>query len=297
MHAHARSEWLRKHPCIEVLATVWREEIQLTGPEFTREFISGVLGDERSGGLREVIRAVHGLARILRDQISGDAWRVLQEIHQSVENFEIRDDYPSAGVQELLDSLVLAFAAFAGLASDSMPRGQAWRFLDIGRRIERAAFVVQLQRDTLVDPAADPVLLEAVLEIADSLQTYRRRYLTHWETQAIADLLLADETNPRSAAYQIALVSDHLATLPRDAARPNTHQDQRIILKLRTSIELANLAEICSAPPEARREGLDTFLSNILEQLRDLTDTITQMYFSHATVSQVLTDGRKEAAL
>jgi uncharacterized alpha-E superfamily protein len=178
-----------------------------------------------------------------------------------------------------------------------MPRGQAWRFLDIGRRIERAAFVVQLQRDTLVDPGVDPVLLEAVLEIADSLQTYRRRYLTHWETQAIADLLLADETNPRSAAYQIALVGDHLATLPRDTARPNTHLDQRIILKLRTSIELANLAEICSGPAEERHDAFDAFLSDILEQLRDLTDAITQMYFSHATVSQVLTDIRKEAAL
>jgi uncharacterized circularly permuted ATP-grasp superfamily protein/uncharacterized alpha-E superfamily protein len=282
---------------IEVLSAVWRDELHLAGAELTSEFMSGILGDVRSGGLREVIKSVHSLARILRDQISGDAWRVLQEIHERVEDFQIRDDYPSAGVQELLDSLVLAFAAFTGLASDSMPRGQAWQFLDIGRRIERAAFVAQLQRDTLVESSADPVLFEAILEIADSLQTYRRRYLTHWDTQAIADLLLADETNPRSALYQIALIGDHLATLPRDAARPNTHQDHRLILKLRTLIELANLTEICSAPSGSRREALNVFLSDILDQLRAITDAITQMYFSHATVSQVLADGRTEAAL
>jgi uncharacterized circularly permuted ATP-grasp superfamily protein/uncharacterized alpha-E superfamily protein len=281
---------------IEALSAAWREEIHLSGAEFTREFVSGVLGDARSGGLRGVVRSVHDLARILRDQISADAWRVLQEIHRAVEDFQIRDDYPSAGVQELLDRLVLAFAGFAGLASDSMPRGQAWRFLDVGRRIERSDFVVQLLRDTLVNPGADPVLLEAVLDITESSQTYRRRYLTHWETHAIVDLLLADEANPRSAAHQIKSIGDHLATLPRDTAYPSTHQDQRIILKLRASVELANMVEICSALPGCRRDRLNAFLSDILDQVRSLTDSITQLYFSHALVSQVLGEVRREAA-
>ena len=281
----------------EALAAAWHQAIRLpAGAELTREVISGVLGEARGGGLRGVVTSVHGLARILRDHICADAWRVLQQTHRTIENFEIRDDYPSAGVPELLDDLVLAFAAFAGLASDSMPRGQAWRFLDIGRRIERSAFVVRLLRDTLVDSGADPGLLEAILEIADSSQTYRRRYLTRWETHAVADLLLADETNPRSVAHQLALIGGHLATLPHDAARPNMHQDQRIVLRLRTSIELANLAEVCSVAPGGRRDALNSFLSDILGQVRSLADAIAQMYFSHATVSRVHGEVREEAA-
>jgi uncharacterized circularly permuted ATP-grasp superfamily protein/uncharacterized alpha-E superfamily protein len=282
---------------IEVLSTAWHQEIRLpAGAEFTREVITGVLGEANGAGLRGVVTSVHGLARILRDHISADAWRVLQEIHRTVEKFEIRDDYPSLGVPELLNDLVLAFAAFAGLVSDSMPRGQAWRFLDIGRRIERAAFVARLLRDTLVDPGADPVLLEALLEIADSSQTYRRRYFTHWETHAVADLLLADETNPRSVAHQLALIDDHLATLPRDQARRNMHPDHRIVLRLRSSIELADLAAVCSVAAGGRRDALDSFLSDILGQVRSLADAIAQMYFSHATVSRVHGDVRKEAA-
>ncbi len=280
---------------IQVLSAALGKETEISGSEITREFVGGLLGDAGNGGLPEVIRSVHGLARILRDQISVDAWRVLQEIHQMVEGFEVREDYPVAGLPELLDRMVLSFAAFAGLTSDSMPRGQAWRFLDMGRRIERTEFVVQLLRATLVDCSADAVLFEALLEIADSLLTYRRRYLTRWETQAIADLLLADETNPRSAAYQVTLIGEHLATLPRDATRPNTSQDQRLVLKLRTSIELADLEEICTPSPEGQCDGLSEFLTDITGQLRALTDAITQMYFSHAMVSQVLTDVRKEA--
>ena len=68
-----------------------------------------------------------------------------------------------------------------------------------------------------------------------------------------------------------------------------------MVLKLRTSIELADLEEICTPSPEGQCDGLSAFLSDITAQLRALTDAITQMYFSHAMVSQMLTDVRTEA--
>jgi uncharacterized alpha-E superfamily protein len=167
-----------------------------------------------------------------------------------------------------------------------MTRGQAWRFLDIGRRIERAAFVSRFLRDSLVEPDTDPVLLEAVLEIGDSSLTYRRRYLTHLETHAVADLLLADETNPRSVAFQLASIDLHLAALPRDISHPDRSHDQRLLLKLRTSIQLADFVELCSVPAGREREEFHMFLSGILEQIAQLSEAIAQLYFSHAMVSQ-----------
>ena len=165
---------------------------------------------------------------------------------------------PASGVLELLDNLIVTLAAFVGLASDSMTRGQAWRFLDIGRRVERVSFISQFLQDTLVEADGDPVLLEAVLEIADSSLTYRRRYLTHLETHAIADLLLADESNPRSVAFQLALIDQHLAALPRDISHPDRNYDQRLLLKLRTSIQLADFVELCSVAAGPPARGIST---------------------------------------
>jgi uncharacterized circularly permuted ATP-grasp superfamily protein/uncharacterized alpha-E superfamily protein len=274
---------------IEVLAAEWPEGVHApTDPEFTAEFINRVLGDDHGKGLRGVANSIHGLARALRDRISADSWRVLQEIHQMVFDFEIHSSRPSSGVLELFDRLIVELSAFAGFAADSMTRGQAWRFLELGRRIERTAFVTQLLRDSLADGNNDPVLLEAILEIADSSLTYRRRYLTRLETHALVDLLLADETNPHSAAFQLNLVGEHLATLPRDAASLGTHQDQRIVLKLRTSIQLADLSALCAPTSEEARAGLNALLSEVLDQVRSLADAIAQLYFSHAKVSRML---------
>jgi uncharacterized circularly permuted ATP-grasp superfamily protein/uncharacterized alpha-E superfamily protein len=280
---------------VQGLASACRAKpIRSTGSELERKFINAMLGETNGVDLRGAVANLHRLARVLRDTISTDAWRILQEIYRAVSNFKPGPTEPAAGVLELLDNLIVTLAAFAGLAADSMTRGQAWRFLDMGRRIERAAFVSQFLRDTLVEPGADPVLLEAVLEIADSSLTYRRRYMTLLETHAVADLLLADDTNPRSVAFQLALIDQHLVALPRDTSHPDRNYDQRLLLKMRTSIQLADFVDLCSEPAGRKRQEFHLLLSEILDQIGQLSETIAQLYFSHAVVSREISGLRQE---
>jgi uncharacterized alpha-E superfamily protein len=280
---------------VQVLASACRSKpLRSTGAELEREFIEAMLGKAKDEGLRGSVVNLHRLARVLRDTISTDAWHILQESYRAVSTFKTAPADPVSGVLELLDYLVVTLAAFTGLASDSMTRTQAWRFLDIGRRIERAAFIAQFVRDTLVEPGTDPVLLEAVLEIADSSLTYRRRYMTHLETHAVADLLLADETNPRSVAFQFAVIDQHLAALPRDMSHPDRNIDQRLLLKLRTSIQLADFLELCSVPSGREHEEFYALLSGVMEETGQLSEAIAQLYFSHAVVSQEITGMREE---
>jgi uncharacterized circularly permuted ATP-grasp superfamily protein/uncharacterized alpha-E superfamily protein len=281
---------------IRVLTAAWPQgPLPWDGASLSEEFVQGVLGDFQSAGLRGTIAYLHGLARSLRNRASADVWRILLESHNSVSNFQINANDPGTGLAELLDSLVANFAGFVGLAADSMTRGQAWRFLDLGRRIERVVFVARLLRDTLIEPGADPALLESVLEIADSNLTYRRRYFTHLETHAVVDLLLADETNPRAVAFQLAAVDQHLATLPRDASDPSRNTDQRLLLKLRTSIQLCDLMEFCVVPEGYDRRGLGALLFETLEQTGQLSAAIASLYFSHTDVSRKLGEASPEA--
>lgn len=280
---------------IEMLTSAWRpKSFESVGPELEREFIKEMLGEVKGEGLCSSVANVHRLARILRDTISIDAWRILQEIYNTVSKYKLSPKEPAAGLLELLNSLIVTLAAFVGLASDSMTRGQAWRFLDMGRRVERASFITRLLRDTIVDPVVDPVLLEAVLDIADSSLTYRRRYLTHLETHAIADLLLADESNPRAVAYQLARIEQHLNALPRDTAHPDRNYDQRLLLNLRASIQLADFVELSCMPPDAGWDGFETLLSDILDQTNLLSEVIAQLYFTHDVMSVEISGIREE---
>jgi len=207
----------------------------------------------------------------------------------------------------LLNQMVLRLAAFAGLTMESMTRGHGWRFLDMGRRLERALQLVNLLRHTLArkdeggrikeeqeegsgpihptsfifHPSQEGPLLEAVLEIADSSMTYRRRYLAELQAAPVLDLLLSDHTNPRSLLFQMEALADHVEHLPRDQSRPHLDPEKRIVLVALTSLRLADIESLCQASKDGSREALDHLLGDMEKQLPAFCDTITRSYLSH----------------
>ncbi len=129
--------------------------------------------------------------------------------------------------------------ALAGLAMESTVRGPSWRFLDLGRRLERAYLLLALLEATvtraLPGGVAEPVY-ETVLAACESLVAYRRRYRSDLALDALCDLLLADDTNPRALAFQLDRLSEDIAALPtrrpasstrRRSPRPNTSSSRR----------------------------------------------------------------------
>ena len=122
-------------------------------------------------------------------------------------------------------------------------------------------------------------LLDALLTVADSSITYRSRYLTNLQPTPVLDLLLVDGTNPRSVAFQLTRIVEHLGAVPgvEDLALPTAAQ--RIARRLGTDVDLADPEALCRSP---RRAELGGFLARIAEDATRLSDVITSLYLSHA---------------
>ena len=181
---------------------------------------------QRTGSVRENIDRLWRTASVVRDRISIDSWKVLSRVRR--DSLAGRSPSPPlpgrvADVLPHLDTLIFDLSAFAGLGMESMTRGPGWRFLDMGRRVERAAAAIQVIGGTLAAPRphafANGVrpdaqrLEEMLLEIADSSMTYRNRYPGVLEAAPLIDLLVIDETNPRSIGFQFAALAEHVAAL------------------------------------------------------------------------------------
>ena len=96
-----------------------------------------------------------------------------------------------------------------------MTRNDGWRFLSIGRHLERLSFVATTLDEVAVEgAAAEPALLDWLLDLSDSLITYRSRHMHAPEWQGVLDLLLFDGQNPRSALFQLAKLDKHVQLLP-----------------------------------------------------------------------------------
>jgi len=241
------------------------------------------------GTLRAGLRATLRAGRLVRDRISTDTWRALAALDDEV---QARDDElardPLGTLHDVLNRVIVRLAAFSGQVMESMTRGQAWRFLDLGRRVERAMTLVTLLRGTVTERCArEGPLLEAVLEIADSVMTYRRRYLATLQAAPVSDLLLTDETNPRSVVYQMEAITSHIATLPNALDGLRTPQ-QRIALGVLTDLKLADIDRLCATDEHGDRARLSALLVDLATRIPALSDSLSDRYLNHATVSRHL---------
>src|SRR5208282_5747719 len=108
-----------------------------------------------------------------------------------------------------LNVIIIDMSAFSGMEMENMTRGLGWRFLEFGRRLERASRIVQWVRAGICPEIRSNALLEPLLEISDSVMTYRRRYFAGVQVSSVLELLILDEGNPRSLAFQLAALREH----------------------------------------------------------------------------------------
>jgi uncharacterized alpha-E superfamily protein len=183
----------------------------------------------------------------------------------------------------------MILSAFSGLGSENMIRGPEWHFLDMGRRIERALHTAFLLQNTLVESSEqEGSVLDALLEVGDSVITYRTRYLTRLQCAPVVDLLLTDDTNPRAVIYQLVKLANHVERLPRDRTMPSLTTAERLTLRMLTTIRLAQVDLLCQVDRCGRRDQLDSLLQELRTDLPALSETITHHYLSHAEPTQHL---------
>jgi uncharacterized alpha-E superfamily protein len=181
-----------------------------------------------------------------------------------------------------LNRMITDLAAFSGMVMENMTRGHGWRFLDIGRRLERSLNLTSLMNSSLGPGSFHAGMLEPLLEIADSTMTYRRRHFAEPQLPPVIELLLADATNTRSLAFQLMALADHAAQLPRDRKAPSPTREERAIAHAIDSLEKADFDALGQPRADGTLPELVALLRSLDEDLRGLSDVITYYYFSHA---------------
>lgn len=250
-----------------------------------RELLAYLLDSKRAGSVRFNVNALIVAGRNVRDRLSDDTLRVMNAVAE-----ELGELTNLGAALEATERLILLLSAFAGLCAENMTRSPGWRFIDMGRRIERGIVTLELLMGIgVAEQEPGPSLWEMMLAITDSAITYRRRYQSRVETAAVLDLLLHDESNPRSVGYQLVCLQDHVVNLPvkPDAARRSP--EERLVLEAVTALRLTDMDSLTQlARTEDRREALGDLLVRLESLLLALSDSIRNSYFEHIAAPQQL---------
>jgi uncharacterized circularly permuted ATP-grasp superfamily protein/uncharacterized alpha-E superfamily protein len=263
-------------------------------PDRAADLAALIFDADTQGTLADTLGSVHRVARAIRDRLSSDTWRVITSLDQ-----EIKEARTWAGVvnttgavSSLLDRLVALLAGLSGLVMDSMSRGHGWRFLDMGRRLERAvSLALTIDATVTSAQASEALVLESLLEAADSAITYRRRYLASLNAAAVLDLLLTDPTNPRSVVFQLGALLEHVVKLPhlpgraQDGIESAIAQGADALLSRLEEVSVRRLAEVDA---DARRPELVAMMAELARELPALSDALTESYLNHAMQARQL---------
>ncbi len=158
--------------------------------------------DESWQSIATINRRAREIGEGSRDRLSADMVRLLEA------------PFPThRGMLERAGSLQRRYAAIAGLSAEHMGRTAAWRFHDLGRRIERAMAMARAIR-LFGMPGASPDDLSVLLDLADSQISYRQRYPSGIARVPVMDLVALDPGNPRSLAFSAERIAQRLAELP-----------------------------------------------------------------------------------
>jgi uncharacterized circularly permuted ATP-grasp superfamily protein/uncharacterized alpha-E superfamily protein len=233
--------------------------------------------------LPQTLGHVHRIAGLTRDRLSLEAWRTLNTFYG---DGRWQAQARPTTIGECLDQIdagLAAIAAFNGLTHENMTRNFGWSFLDMGRRTTRALNMSHMLCTVLESASADQddgADLLFALELADCFITYRSRYRLKPMIAPVLDLLIVDESNPRSLGYQLAALSKHIDTLPQTGDVGGRTEVQRHALGMLNDVRLADLLQLADHDGKGRRTTLMTLLQAQTERIPQLSDAITRRYFS-----------------
>ncbi len=234
-------------------------------PAHVLKFLTSLVHDPSArGGIPSLIRSLLLNAAAARDRLSDDTWRFFNRLEGIVHIAPGEPDVPE--LLRTLDTLVLHLSAFAGMQAENMTRGQGWRFLEVGRRIERALGGLKLLRTAASEGPGESPLLDPLLETCDSVMTYRRRHFSRPQLGGVIDLIFHDPTNPRSTAYQIAVLDQEIARFAGDPEYGLLPKIREHLLAQEQRFNDPDLPDF-----DAFSHSLETF-----------ADMLTQHYFSHS---------------
>jgi uncharacterized circularly permuted ATP-grasp superfamily protein/uncharacterized alpha-E superfamily protein len=252
-----------------------------------------IVHDQNLGGsVRTNIEAMLKCADNSKELLSSDTLRVINDIRDALSelSLDLSGDFASAP-EEALDPLVTGLMALSGLANESMVRDFGWRFMDIGRRLERAVKTIAIVKSLVVPVVSETeqnVLLQSLLLSVEALISYRRRYRARIGVQSSLDLVMMDTSNPRSLLYQLERLNEHVQCLPRtNQSRRELSVEERATLKAESLIKLSLLTEL-SSREEGNRVHLKQTLDTLSEYLSNINNLISDRYFDHRQVSQQL---------
>jgi uncharacterized alpha-E superfamily protein len=234
---------------------------------------------DNPNSLRNLTHRARENARGVQDHITKELWECLNGFYHKVNSPDVERAIERSEQIVMLSSLLDHCMLFNGVADVTMPRGQGWDYMMIGKLIERAVQTIDIlnvrfgmTNYDLSHSAEVPYLRNMLLSLS-GYELYLKRYRGGLQSRNVVDLAILNPDFPRSVLYcvtRMSKVMDDLAEEDRETAAPL----QKIVGRLRSKVAYADVDSIAE-------QGLQDFLMDLKSDIYAFSTALGRAYFAY----------------
>ncbi|HEV7298175.1 MAG TPA: alpha-E domain-containing protein [Tepidisphaeraceae bacterium] len=237
---------------------------------------------ENPNSLYNCICRARDNARGIREHISSEMFENINTLYWFIRSDEAVARFEESP-EEIYRQVMAGAMLFEGLTDQTLAHDQRWQFAQLGKFLERidvttrvidTKFAILSSAEASLETPLRNIHWMAVLRCCCSIEHYRRMFVGDMDPLNVAAFLILQRNFPRSIRYCVEGAHEAIAGIRGDANPGSIDPAERILGRLDTQLEYAELQEILA-------EGLPAYLQRIQAAVNDTALAVQKTYFLH----------------
>jgi uncharacterized alpha-E superfamily protein len=225
------------------------------------------------GSIAGSLAAARNAARGVREALSSELWECLNATYHALPTQEVAAQ--ALGPHGFFRYVRERAAVVAGLLDGTMPRDDGWRFLVLGRSLERVDMTARLLRSRAGRSSTSSGWVD-LLKCCSAHEAYLRSYRAAVEPERVVEFLVLDRLVPRSVYAALSQAETCLVELDPTSSRAGVDDGARRLLgRARTDLQFRTSDELLDELPEV--------LDMLQRTVAEAGEVLGQRYFAHGT--------------
>jgi uncharacterized alpha-E superfamily protein len=246
-----------------------------------------VFDPENPNSIYSCLRSGRENARSVRETISSEMWEQVNTMYLRIQSHKGALELES--VPEFFRDIRLSCHLFQGITDTTMTHNEAWHFLRMGRKLERAdkssrmldvKYFMLLPSLSDVNTPIDDIHWSAVLKSVSGFEMYRKKYGRLIPRDIVAFLVM-DQEFPRAIRYCVHCADQSLRAITGTAGGSFAFRSEQLMGRLHADLDFTSVDSVL-------RDGLHEFLDRLQAKLNTVDDHIQSDFFARTSTDQTL---------
>ncbi|ANH80947.1 hypothetical protein A8C56_08080 [Niabella ginsenosidivorans] len=235
---------------------------------------------DKNNSLKELVLKARENARGAQEHLTKEVWESINETYHSTVHINIEKVIADGDQMNLILHKIDESLIYYGVFENTMPRGQGWNFMNLGRFVERSMQTLNFAEAKFAafnnnDPECLSILYwKNLLLNLSGYELYLKSYRGENHMQNITDMIFLKNIFPRSITYSFGKIQLYIRNILKENNHPNNPLIERKTGALFSKIAYTDLQGI-------REKGVLAFIEELKSDLYQLSQLIGQSFFSY----------------